>query len=62
MVAGFALLGVCRRESLKAWTSRAVQARRDHDTRPIGSSGMAVEGGGGVLEGLFLQPHSLTPT
>lgn len=40
----------------------SVQARRDHDTRPIGSSGMAVEGGGGVLEGLFLQPHSLTPT
>lgn len=39
----------------------SVQAPRAHDTRPTGSSGMAEEGGGGVLEGLLLQPHSLTP-
>ena len=43
-------------------TDDSVQAPRDHDTRTIGSSGMAVGGVGGVLEGLLLQPHSLTQT
>lgn len=37
----------------------SVQACRDHDTRPIGSSGMAVEGRGGVLEACFCSPTPL---
>lgn len=37
----------------------SVHARRDHDTRPIGSSGMAVEGRGGVLEACFCSPTPL---